>query len=641
MKHFFLWLTLVAVLADSKVTPGTEPVAIPRRLPPPGIEIPASDRTILLDVARGVERLSTDIDVAIYTDAVRKALRQGEFYDKRDVGRAQELLTHATNRAQELKSGTLDWNSKRGTLVRGYRSQLDDSIQPYGLVIPEKLDLSKPVPLYVWLHGRGDKLTELAFIREREAKPGEFHPDDAIVLHPYGRFCNGFKFAGEVDVLESIDAVSKAYEIDPDRIVLVGFSMGGAGAWHLGAHYAERWCAVSPGAGFAETARYQKLKPEKFPPWYEQRLWGLYDVPDYTLNFFNIPLIAYSGELDGQIQSAKVMAEAYEKEGHHLTHLIGPGVGHKYEPKTLVELQKQLAELAHKGRPKYPKQVTLETQTLRYDRYGPVRMLGLGEHWSDARVDADFDQGEVKTRNVTGLEIDFAKASGRRAPSSIKLDGQSLKLSATSPATFEREKDEWRLAERFPSSPLLRKIHGLQGPIDDAFMEPFLVVTPSGSVDSWTQFELDHFQDRWRRLFRGEPRMKADADVTAEDMRRYHLIVWGDPRSNQILSQAAAKLPFGWTEQEITVGERTFDAKTHLLLAIYPNPLEPSRYLVINSGPTYREGHDASNSLQTPKLPDWAVIDTTMKPDALAAGRVVAADFFDEHWQLKPARQAP
>ena len=95
------------------------------------------------------------------------------------------------------------------------------------------------MPLYVWLHGRGDKMTELSFIVGREGKPGEIHPDNAIVLHPFGRYCNGFKFAGEVDVLEAIESVKARYQIDPERIVLCGFSMGGAGPGTWAPHYAE------------------------------------------------------------------------------------------------------------------------------------------------------------------------------------------------------------------------------------------------------------------------------------------------------------------------------------------------------------------------------------------------------------------
>ena len=65
-------------------------------------------------------------------------------------------------------------------------------------------------------------------------------------------------------------------------------------------------------SGFAETARYQRLRPENFPSDYEQVLWGVYDVPDYVRNLFIRPVIAYSGELDKQIQAARVMEEAFQ-----------------------------------------------------------------------------------------------------------------------------------------------------------------------------------------------------------------------------------------------------------------------------------------------------------------------------------------
>jgi hypothetical protein len=72
---------------------------------------------------------------------------------------------------------------------------------------------------------------------------------------------------------------------------------------------------------------------------------------------------------------------------------------------------------------------------------------------------------------------------------------------------------------------------------------------------------------------------------------------------------------------------------------IYPNPLNPDRYLVINSGLTYREFDYENNARQTPKLPDWAIVDFSEPPSNMAPGKIVAADFFDEQWKLKPAHQ--
>ena len=77
----------------------------------------------------------------------------------------------------------------------------------------------------------------------------------------------------------------------------------------------------------------------------------------------------------------------------------------------------------------------------------------------------------------------------------------------------------------------MRKVPGQQGPMDDAYMAPFLVVTPdstSGSaVDAWVAFELNHLLERWAGLFRGNPRVKKASEVTDEDKASYNLILWG------------------------------------------------------------------------------------------------------------------
>jgi hypothetical protein len=65
---------------------------------------------------------------------------------------------------------------------------------------------------------------------------------------------------------------------------------------------------------------------------------------------------------------------------------------------------------------------------------------------------------------------------------------------------------------------------------------------------------------------------------------------------------------------------------------IYPNPLNPKRYVVLNSGFTFRGF--GSNADQTPKLPDYAIVDVNTPPSTLAPGSIVEAGFFGERWEL-------
>ena len=89
----------------------------------------------------------------------------------------------------------------------------------------------------LWYHGRTETLSEGNFLWDRLFNPGQFQPPDTIVLHLYGRFCNSSTLAGEVDTFEALDDVRKNYNVDENRILIRGFSMGGASAWHIGAHY--------------------------------------------------------------------------------------------------------------------------------------------------------------------------------------------------------------------------------------------------------------------------------------------------------------------------------------------------------------------------------------------------------------------
>jgi hypothetical protein len=191
----------------------------------------------------------------------------------------------------------------------------------------------------------------------------------------------------------------------------------------------------------------------------------------------------------------------------------------------------------------------------------------------------------------------------------------------------------------------LRKRPGLQGPIDDAFMDRFLVVTPTGrpmndTTGAWVTTEMAHAIEHWRRQFRGEALVKEDTAVTDEDIACSNLVLWGDPRSNRVLAKIAAKLPVRWTATGIQIGTQTFTPDHHLPVLIYPNPLNPKRYVVLNSGFTFREYDYLNNARQTAKLPDWAVVDVSVPPSPRWPGRIVTAGFFGERWELLEAPTA-
>ncbi len=544
----------------------------------------------------------------------------------------QNLLKQGLERASQLQSGQAPWNSATGLVVRGYRSKIDGSVQPYGLIVPPTYREHSPhrFRLDVWCHGRGETLSEVNFIAGRQSSPGEFVPPNAFVLHPYGRYCNANKFAGEIDLFEALDHARRHYPIDDDRLVIRGFSMGGAACWQFATHYPGQWVAAAPGAGFSETADFLKtFQGETLnPTWYERKLWHLYDATDYALNLFNCPTVAYSGEKDRQKQAADQMERALAAAGIRMVHIIGAGAEHHYTPAAKDEINARIDNIAQRGRKRVPESIRFTTFTLRYNRCLWLELDGLGEHWTRAQVDARLVQGPsvdvaLTTENVTALTLRFAAGE---CPLDIlkkpRIEVDGVAIEAPQPLSdrswlvrLAKLEGRWQLAPAEKVEPTsLAKRPGLQGPIDDAFLSSFVMVAPSGSplnekVGQWTAAEMKHAVDHWRRQFRGDARVKADKDVSDADIAESNLILWGDPSSNALLAKIADRLPIRWTAAGIQCGGKTYSAAEHVPVLIYPNPLNPRRYVVVNSGFTFREYDYLNNARQVPKLPDFAMID--------------------------------
>ncbi|MEZ6140336.1 MAG: prolyl oligopeptidase family serine peptidase [Zavarzinella sp.] len=663
----FSGLCIFSVLADG---PGDNVVDQVRPVPPlpktpPTAAQKAELEGLLKGFAQKIDQLKSSIaqkpelvgllpDVLVFYKSVDYALRYNEIFDApKEVPYAKKQIEIGIQRANALMTGNAPWLTETGLVVRGYQSKLDDSIQPYGLVVPKSYQAKgdEKHRLDIWCHGRGETLSELNFIQQRLTNAGQFVPENAIVVHLYGRYCCANKLAGEVDCFETLDHIRANYRIDSNRIVMRGFSMGGAAAWHFAVHYPHLWVAAAPGAGFSETPDFLKVfqKETLQPTPYEQKLWHMYDCTDYALNLFNLPTVAYSGEIDRQKQAADIMAKAMKEVGLDLVHIIGPKTAHSYHPEAKKEIDRRIDAIVKAGKPLCPKEVKFTTWTLRYHQSYWLSINGMQEHWTRAQIEGtllDNNQIQIKTSGLTAFSFDIPVKNGMLKSNlavKIVIDGQMIEAgmvdkSEAFAGKFRKIGDRWQIAAP-PENSSLMKQPGLQGPIDDAFLDRFLMVTPSNAamnevVGKFVDREYQHRVKHWRQQFRGDVRTKLDKDVTKEDIASSNLILWGDPASNAILRSIADKLPIKWTKDGVTVGGKQYDAN-HVPVMIYPNPLNPQKYVVINSCFTFREYDYLNNARQIPKLPDWAILDARTPTTSRSPATVVAADFFDENWQLK------
>ena len=126
----------------------------------------------------------------------------------------------------------------------------------------------------------------------------------------------------------------------------------------------------------------------------------------------------------------------------------------------------------------------------------------------------------------------------------------------------------------------------------------------------------------WRRQFRGEAQVRKDTEVSEADIANSNLVLWGDPTQQQSSCPYRGQAAGEMDSNEVVAGAEKYPAGTHAPVMIYPNPLNPEKYVVLNSGFTFREYDYLNNARQISKLPDWAIVDVTVAPNERWPGKV-------------------
>lgn len=598
-------------------------------------------------------------DVAVFEKAATWMLRYQEFPSADYLDQLKGVLAKGKTRAEQLANGQPDWVLKTGITIRGYVSKVDGSVQPYALTLPAGVNPSegRRWPLHVVLHGRADQMNEVNFIHRMDGKPlkadAEQLEQNWIQLDVYGRGNNAYRFAGETDVFEAMDDVKRRFRIDEDRITLHGFSMGGAGAWHLGLHYPSMWSSVGPGAGFVDFYRYQKQdpeNPEQRRPDPQHATLAIYDSVNYAMNAFNVPVCTYGGENDPQLLASTSMAEAAEVFNVPIKVIIGPKMGHAFDPESQKQFMAFHLEQSAKGRPRFGqrRQIRFSTHTLKYNECDWLAIEEVENVYEPSVVEAkinDTGDVEVTTSNVMALRI------VRDVSTNAIIDGTTLECRQAGDGLlpevyYVKGGSGWEVlsyddSRSFADNRELRKRPDLQGPIDDAFMSSFICVrgtsTPwNETAEDWSKWTLSRFEREFSQWLRGDVRVVDDTAVTEDMIARNHLVLFGDPGSNAIYKRVLEQLPVEWTEETIKVGEQEWSAKDHGLSLIFPNPLNRSKYIVLNSGHTFHDkDFRSSNAWLFPRLGDIAVQKITLQKDGSFQEETVWSDVFGERWQLR------
>jgi predicted peptidase len=544
----------------------------------------------------------------------------------------EALLTRAENVADTKGDAALA--TQLVMQERAYLSRADGSAQPYWVFLPQNYTPRKKWPLVVFLHGYDPGISKV-----NPWIPGPETWQTAtsrgfILAVPYGRRNSDFVGIGEDDTLAVTDDVAAHYSVDDARTFLLGTSMGGYGAHAIGMHHPDRFAAYAAMCGRTDFYLWFNLERENVAPW-KQILYDADNPRSLKINAFQLPLFMQHGVQDNvvPIEHSRLFYADLKALGYPAYFReIEDGSHYIYFEYSTYEVA--LDWMQKFQRRPTPRRVRYATGALRTNSSYWVSIEGFENYQAMARIDAEIKNDNViavQTENVSRFELrpplQFLKAE---QPVTLVVNGlmQTEKIAAGKPL-------RWAHAASRPDK--VQKNPRRVGPIKECYRDPFLLVY--GTLQNGDdEIAARRFLWEWSDYADGEPLLKADKEVSADDKHNFNLVLFGTRDSNLLLKENAAALPLELTPGGYRVRSREYshDGKLGLQFC-YPSPFDEKRMIVVQSGLAWGDALPVNHKLDL--LPEFIVFDETLDASD-QTNRALVAGFFDDNWQL-PANMEP
>ncbi len=528
-----------------------------------------------------------------------------------------------------------------GGFVRmAYIDDIDNTPQFCRSYLPLHYDRSKKWPLVVYLHGyNGDNPEYYNWwsADKRHDITSDLH--DAIFIEPHGRGNTQYLGIGDRDVLRCIEMAKKQFNVDDDRVYLMGASMGGFGTWNVATRHPELFAAIAPIYGGGDYHVNNSAESiEKMSKW-ELFLNEKFSSTTQLESLLNMPILVAHGDQDQSVDVnlSRYLVRLLQRWNYHVRYIEVPGKGH-----TELGLWDQTISwlLQHK-RNAAPQHVRVRAADLQTASAYWVKVLQRNSPTEFIEVDAEALEGNlvrVDSRNVSFLSltvdrplIDVGK------PVRVVWNGKTRVFKNVRAQKIDLIEEGFELVS--PSkNPLIA------GPIADFSNSPYMVVIGTISGDSVARKiiaqKAETIVGDWKAAQKYEPRVRKDVDVTDVDMKQNSLFLLGGPKENAVSKKVFEKIPFQVKAGGVTIDGKTFKADNAVMTAIYPNPFSAERYVAIVAGtsggalsffdPRQRDLLQFDYYIADGKLPNYSA-------GAKNEKILVASGFFNAWWKLDNA----
>jgi dienelactone hydrolase len=523
-----------------------------------------------------------------------------------------------------------------GGFVRlAYIDDIDDTPQFCRCYLPLNYDPSKKTPMVVSLHGyNGDNPAYINWWGADKRHNQVCDNKNVIYIEPHGRGNTGYLGIGDRDVLKCIEMAKHKFNVDEDKVYLMGFSMGGWGTWNVGTRHPELFAAIAPVYGGDDYHVYvSKDNIERMSDWEI----FLNEKAVSTAQFeslLNMPILVAHGDQDQtvNVNLSRYLVRLLERWDYDVRYIEVPGKGHG----ELGLGDQTISWMLERKRNSSPRHVRVRAADLRTasaywvkvtQRYNPAEFMIVDAESLDGNI-IRIDSKNVCELSLTPAEslIDFSK------PIQVFWNGKAVPVDNPQAKNIVLKAEDYKPLQ-------LKKTPQLAGPISDCTNTPFMIVKGTISNDALMNKIIEQkagiIAGSWKKAQKYEPRVKKDIDVTEDDLNKYSLFLLGGPEDNKISKLVFERIPFKIKSDEITIDGRSFNAKDAVLQAVYPNPYNAERYIVVVAG-TSAAGLAFFDSRCTNLFEcDFYIADKTIPMAGIKNEKImVAAGFFNNNWKI-------
>ncbi|MEO0040807.1 MAG: hypothetical protein RL329_255 [Bacteroidota bacterium] len=519
-----------------------------------------------------------------------------------------------------------------GAQVLTFRSEADDSEQPYGLYLPENYNASRKYPLVIMLHGAGSNhrlALRRVFGKSNTAQENDveasrtfppFRKVDYIVASPLARGTMGYQGIAEKDVLDVLEDVKMRFSVDEDRVYLTGLSMGGGGTLWLGLNYPDKWAALAPVCPATPI-----------------------ETMDLTSNGSNLPMHFFQGAADSVVKadSTKKWIERLKAAGTNIEYAEYAGVQHNswvnaYQEGFIFDW------FAKHRRNRFPDKIHFSSPRLKHGKAWWIQLesIAVGKVGHIEAHFTNLNQLKINTKDLNAVTL-YLGGHPRFTSEKIlqlQIDSQLLRVVMMDSVSLMKEGKSWRANQIYLPAPNTKR-RGAEGSLVEAVSDRHIYVygtndNPPPAVLEKRRLEAER-AGNWS-VYRGEflkrimifPRVLSDKEVRPSDWKMANLILMGTAKTNLCIASIATKLPVQLADTSGKYG------------LLYILPSENNRYVVINSGiPALDapEAGDIPTGLKRMSSPMMVLALGKFKDFTLySKNKVFINSWFDLNWRITP-----